>query len=49
MLQVHDELCFSVIDVEEARQYAEIMEQAVLLEIPNRCDIKIGPNWGEAS
>jgi DNA polymerase I-like protein with 3'-5' exonuclease and polymerase domains len=49
LLQVHDELCFSVTDVEEAKKYATIMEQAVLLEIPNRCDIEIGPSWGEAS
>jgi len=24
------------------------MEQAVLLEIPNKCDIELGPSWGEA-
>jgi DNA polymerase-1 len=49
LVQIHDELCFSVENRKEAEKYAEIMEQAVLLEIPNRCDIKIGPSWGEAS
>ena len=32
----------------EAKEIAEIMEQAVLLEIPNKCDIELGPSWGEA-
>jgi DNA polymerase I-like protein with 3'-5' exonuclease and polymerase domains len=49
LVQIHDELCFSVENRKEAEKYAEIMEQAVLLEIPNRCDIEIGPSWGEAS
>jgi DNA polymerase I-like protein with 3'-5' exonuclease and polymerase domains len=49
LVQIHDELCFSVENREQAEKYAEIMEQAVLLEIPNRCDIEIGRSWGEAS
>jgi len=24
------------------------MENAVPLEVPNKCDIEIGPSWGEA-
>jgi DNA polymerase I-like protein with 3'-5' exonuclease and polymerase domains len=48
MLQIHDELAFSVESKEEARQLAEMMEQAVPLCVPNRCDIDIGPSWGEA-
>ena len=48
MLQVHDELAFSVTDVEEARTLSGIMSEAVPLCVPNKCDIDIGPSWGEA-
>jgi len=47
MLQVHDELVFSVDSVEEARQYSKMMTEAVPLSVPSKCDIEIGPNWGE--
>jgi len=48
MLQVHDELAFSVQDVDEARKLSSIMSNAVPLCVPNKCDIDIGPSWGEA-
>jgi DNA polymerase I-like protein with 3'-5' exonuclease and polymerase domains len=48
MLQVHDELAFSVQDVDEARALSGIMSSAVPLCVPNKCDIDIGPSWGEA-
>ena len=48
MLQVHDELAFSVKDVEEAKKIRTLMEEALPLCIPNKCDIEIGPNWGDA-
>tara|TARA_R110000782_G_scaffold7051_4_gene23833 strand:- start:4530 stop:6434 length:1905 start_codon:yes stop_codon:yes gene_type:complete len=48
MLQVHDELTFSVSSLEEARTISGIMSSAVPLCIPNKCDIDIGPSWGEA-
>ena len=48
LLQVHDELAFSVADPEEARELAKMMEEAVPLEVPNKCDIDLGPSWGEA-
>jgi DNA polymerase I-like protein with 3'-5' exonuclease and polymerase domains len=48
MLQVHDELAFSVQDVDEARKLSGIMSNAVPLCVPNKCDIDIGPSWGEA-
>jgi len=48
LLQVHDELCFSVKNKEEAQKYAEIMENAVELSLPSRCDVEIGPSWGES-
>lgn len=48
LLQVHDELAFSVKDEDEARELARIMEEAVPIAVPNHCDIELGPNWGEA-
>ncbi len=49
LLQVHDELAFSVASVEQAKQLAEMMENALPLAVPSKCDIEIGPNWGEFS
>tara|TARA_R110001632_G_scaffold3808_1_gene16706 strand:+ start:2980 stop:4869 length:1890 start_codon:yes stop_codon:yes gene_type:complete len=48
MLQVHDELCMSVKSREEAESIAKVMEDAVPLEVPSKCDVEVGPNWGEA-
>jgi len=47
MLQVHDELAFSVDSPEQAKELAEIMENAVPLQVPNKCDVEVGPSWGE--
>ena len=48
MLQVHDELCMSVKSKKEAEDVAKIMQDAVPLEVPNLCDVEVGPSWGEA-
>jgi DNA polymerase I-like protein with 3'-5' exonuclease and polymerase domains len=48
ILQVHDELALSVKNREEAEAAAEIMAQAARLEVPSRCDVEVGPSWGEA-
>lgn len=48
MLQVHDELAMSVSGRPEAEEIAQVMETAVPLEVPSKCDIEIGPSWGEA-
>jgi DNA polymerase I-like protein with 3'-5' exonuclease and polymerase domains len=48
LLQVHDELVLSVETKEQAQRAAEIMANAVRLEIPSRVDVEIGENWGEA-
>ena len=48
MLQIHDELAMSVGSLEEAQEIAKVMENAVPLEVPNVCDIEMGPSWGEA-
>jgi DNA polymerase I-like protein with 3'-5' exonuclease and polymerase domains len=47
LLQVHDELVFSLKNIAEAEELREIMINAMPLEVPNVCDIEIGPNWGE--
>jgi DNA polymerase I-like protein with 3'-5' exonuclease and polymerase domains len=49
MLQVHDEMAFSVETQDEARKLSGIMSNAVPLCVPNRCDIDMGPSWGEAT
>jgi len=48
LLQVHDEIVLSVADRGQAERAAEIMANCVRMEIPNRVDVEIGPNWGEA-
>jgi len=48
ILQVHDELALSVKNKEQAQVAAEIMANAVRLEVPSRCDVEVGPSWGEA-
>jgi DNA polymerase I-like protein with 3'-5' exonuclease and polymerase domains len=47
-ITVHDELDFC--DIESPKQIEEIhdiMVNAILLKVPNKVDIEIGPNWGE--
>jgi DNA polymerase I-like protein with 3'-5' exonuclease and polymerase domains len=48
ILQVHDELALSVLSKDDALQAAEIMANCVKMEVPNRCDVEVGPSWGEA-
>jgi len=48
LIQIHDEIAISVKNREDAAEVANIMENAVPLEIPSKCDIEIGPSWGEA-
>jgi DNA polymerase I-like protein with 3'-5' exonuclease and polymerase domains len=48
ILQVHDELCFSIKNNDEARACAKIMEDCCpVITLPMLTDIKIGPNWGQ--
>lgn len=47
MLQVHDELAFAVKDAAHAKKLAHLMETALPLQVPNKCDVEIGPSWGE--
>ena len=46
-IQVHDELDFSIESQKQADKIKDIMEQAVILEVPNKVDDEYGPNWGE--
>ena len=47
LVQIHDELAFSVTDAKEARELCTAMEDAVKLAVPTPCDISLGPNWGD--
>ena len=49
ILQVHDEVALSVKNIAEAREAADIMANAVKLEIPSRVDVETGPSWGAAA
>lgn len=48
VLQVHDEVVLSVKDRAQAEEGARIMEQAVKLVVPTRCDVEIGVSWGDS-
>jgi DNA polymerase I-like protein with 3'-5' exonuclease and polymerase domains len=47
MLTVHDELCFSIRDQEQALRIKEIMETGLPLKVPSKVDMELGNNWGE--
>jgi DNA polymerase-1 len=49
LIQIHDEIAMSVKNQKDAKNIANIMENAVKLEIPNKCDVEIGPDWGSAN
>ncbi len=48
LLQVHDELVFSVDDKKDIEDICKIMEEAVPLEVPNKVDAEVGKNWGDS-
>jgi len=48
LLQVHDELVFSVPDEEAVPEIKTLMENAVPLSIPNKVDVELGKNWGDS-
>jgi DNA polymerase I-like protein with 3'-5' exonuclease and polymerase domains len=48
VLQLHDELCFSLKNKADAYTCAKIMEEAMpVITIPMLTDVKLGPNWGQ--
>jgi DNA polymerase I-like protein with 3'-5' exonuclease and polymerase domains len=48
VLQLHDELCFSLDNEKQAKECAKIMEEAMpVITIPMLTDVKLGPSWGQ--
>jgi DNA polymerase I-like protein with 3'-5' exonuclease and polymerase domains len=47
LIQIHDELCFSVSSEEEIKKIKKIMETCVTMSVPSKVDCEIGPNWGK--
>jgi DNA polymerase I-like protein with 3'-5' exonuclease and polymerase domains len=45
-IQIHDELCLSIKNEEQARIVKKIMENAITLEVNNKVNYKHGKNWG---
>jgi len=48
LIQIHDEVAISVKDKPDAESISRIMENAVPLEVPNKCDVEVGRSWGTA-
>jgi DNA polymerase I-like protein with 3'-5' exonuclease and polymerase domains len=48
LLQVHDELDLSIPNKHGADGLAEIMRNAVKLNVPTKVDVEIGASWGES-
>jgi DNA polymerase I-like protein with 3'-5' exonuclease and polymerase domains len=46
LVQIHDELAFSVKNKKEAEELCKIMESAYELQVPSPSDISLGDNWG---
>ena len=50
LLQVHDELIFETPQecaIEESKRIIDIMENIISLEVPLKCSVSSGKNWGE--
>ena len=48
LLQVHDELCFSVETQAEVQEIKDIMENCIQLKVPSVVDAEVGPTWYDA-
>jgi DNA polymerase I-like protein with 3'-5' exonuclease and polymerase domains len=49
LLQIHDELCFSIEKESDVKNVKQIMENAIdSLKVPSKVDIALGKSWGEA-
>ena len=46
LVQIHDELAFSVKSQADARKICDVMESAVRLEVPTPADVAMGETWG---
>ena len=49
MLQIHDELCFSIRNEEEVKVIKDAMESCIDLKVPSVVDVALGKDFGEAS
>ena len=49
MLQIHDELCFSIKNDKEVKIIKNTMENCIELKVPSVVDIALGKDFGEAS
>lgn len=49
LLQMHDELDFSLVSEEQGREIADLMRGAHILRVPMMVDVEYGPNWGAAT
>ena len=47
MLQVHDELCFSIATDGQANEIVEIMENGLELKVPSKVDVALEKDWGD--
>tara|TARA_R100001129_G_scaffold64218_1_gene43874 strand:- start:246 stop:584 length:339 start_codon:yes stop_codon:yes gene_type:complete len=49
LLQIHDELCFSIENENDIIGVKEVMENAIEnLKVPFKVDVALGRSWGEA-
>lgn len=48
IIQVHDEIAFSVESLKEAEDAAEVMRTGTPLELPSKVDVESGPSWGHS-
>ena len=49
LLQIHDELCFSINEEKDGKSVKDKMEKAIdTLKVPSKVDIALGKSWGEA-
>ena len=48
MLQIHDEIAFSVADKKAAEEAAVLMRDSVKLLVPSRVDVEVGTSWGDS-
>ena len=46
-IQIHDEVDISVESDKKAEEIVQIMEEAVVLQVPNKVDYESGDNWGD--
>ena len=49
LLQIHDELCFSINSEDDIKGVKEVMENAIEnLKVPFKVDVALGRSWGQA-